>query len=142
MTRLPTDLSGLRPAQCQCSSCSVDSLPPCVTRELRSLGSCASAIPWEHWGASGCHWQMGNATVERVPLHLRSPSLEATTSLPTQNALENKRLSSWRSRGGEGAGNGGRWEMRTELEGPPGGRSQRHPPAGWRRGVESVWGPE
>ena len=39
-------------------------------------------------------------------------------------------------------GNGGRWEMRTELEGPPGGRSQRHPPTGWRHGVERVRAPE
>lgn len=59
-------------------------------------------LPPEHQGASGHRWQMGNAMVERVPPHLRNPSLEVITSLPTQNALENERLSSWRSWGGGG----------------------------------------
>lgn len=114
-----------------------------VTRGPRSLRSHAPALPWEHRGASGRSWQMGNTAVEMVPPRLRNPSLEVTTSLPTQNVLENKCLPPWRSRRGWGwcLEMGDRWEMRSELEGPPGEQSQRHPPAGWRRGVERVWGP-
>ena len=75
-----------------------------VTRAPRSLRYYAPALPWEHRGASGRSWQMGNMMVEMVPPRLRNPSLEVTTSLPTQNILKNKCLPPWRSRGVPGSG--------------------------------------
>ena len=104
-----------------------------VTREPRSLRSYAPALPWEHRGASGRSWQMGNTTVEMVPPRLRNPSLEVTTSLPTQNILENKCLPPWRSRGVPG--NGGQVGNEDRV----GGSTRRTEPETPTRRME-VWG--
>lgn len=54
------------------------------------------------------------------------------------SALENKRLSSWRSQSGEGGWKWGQVGNEDRVGGSTRERSQRHPPAGWAWGGKCV----